>query len=168
MTKEQRDMINILDRSKLFEILDKLRADDKPMFGAMKAQHMVEHLAFTVCFSNGKEPQQHHYTADKEQKIKAFVLDSDKDMPIGFKSPALPTEGLPILKQARLSDAIDNLKTELNDFDKYFLKHPLNKPINPTMGELNYEEWVRFHNRHFTHHLRQFRLIESDQGKFTG
>ena len=155
-------MIDILDRPKLFEILNKLKADDKPAFGAMTAQHMVEHLAFTVCFSNGKEPQQHYYIADKEQKIKAFVIDSDKDMPIGFKSPVLPTEGLPILKHSRLISAIDNLKTELNDFDNYFLNHPFNKPINPTMGELNYKEWVRFHNRHFTHHLSQFRLLEND------
>jgi hypothetical protein len=152
-------MIDILDRTKLFEILSKLRADDKPAFGAMTPQHMVEHLAFVVRFSNGKEPQQHHYTADKQQKIKAFVIDTDKDIPIGFKYPVLPTEGLPALKHSSLSNAIDNLKTELNEFDNYFLKHPSARPINPIMGELNYKEWVRFHNRHFTHHFKQFRLL---------
>jgi hypothetical protein len=152
-------MIDILDRAKLFEILSKLQADDKPEFGAMTPQHMVEHLAFVVRFSNGKEPQQHHYTTDKQQKIKAFVIDTDKDIPIGFKYPVLPTEGLLTLKHSGLSNAIDNLKTELNQFDNYFLKHPSDKPINPTMGELNYKEWVRFHNRHFTHHFKQFRLL---------
>jgi hypothetical protein len=154
-------MINILDRTKLFEILNRLKADDKPVFGGMTAQHMVEHLAFTVRISNGKEPQQHYYKPEKEQKIKAFVIDSDHNMPVGFKSPVLPAEGLPILKYAGLIDAIDNLKTELNDFDNYFLKHPFDKPVNPTMGELNYKEWIRFHNRHFTHHLSQFRLLDN-------
>ena len=152
-------MIDFLDRTKLFEILSKLQADDKPEFGAMTPQHMVEHLAFVVRFSNGQDPQQHHYTTDKQQKIKAFVIDTDKDIPIGFKYPVLPTEGLPTLKHSGLSNAIDNLKTELNELDNYFLKHPSNKPINPTMGELNYKEWVRFHNRHFTHHFKQFRLL---------
>ena len=152
-------MIDILDRTKLFEILSKLQADDKPEFGAMTPQHMVEHLAFAVRFANGNEPQQHHYPTDKELKIKAFVIGTDNDMPIGFKSPVLPSEGLPTLKYSSLTRAIENLKTDLNDFDNYFSNHPLDKPINPTMGELNYQEWVRFHNRHFAHHFRQFRLL---------
>jgi hypothetical protein len=152
-------MIDILDRTKLFEILSKLQVGDIPEFGRMSPQHMVEHLAFVVRFSNGKEPQQHHYPAEKEQKIKAFVIDTDKDMPIGFKSPVLPMEELPMLRHPGLTDAIDNLKIELNDFVNHFLRHSTDKPVNPTMGELNYEEWVRFHNRHFTHHFKQFRLL---------
>ena len=152
-------MIDILDRTKLFDILSKLQTDSKPQFGAMTPQHMVEHLAFAVRFSNGKEPQQHHYPTDKEEKIKGFVIGTDNEMPIGFKSPVLPIEGLPTLKYSSLTNAIDNLKTELTDFDNYFINQPLQKPINPTMGELNYQEWVRFHNRHFTHHFRQFSLL---------
>jgi oxepin-CoA hydrolase/3-oxo-5,6-dehydrosuberyl-CoA semialdehyde dehydrogenase len=61
-------------------------------------------------------------------------------MPIGFKSPVLPTERLPTLKLSNLINAIDNLKTELSDFDSYFINHPSDKPINPTMGELSYQE----------------------------
>ena len=152
-------MIDILDRTKLFEILSKLQTDSKPQFGAMTPQHMVEHLAFAVRFSNGKEPQQHHYPTDKEEKIKGFVIGTDNEMPIGFKSPVLPIEGIPTLKHSSLTNAIDNLKTELTDFDNYFINQPLQKPINPTMGELNHQEWVRFHNRHFTHHFRQFSLL---------
>jgi len=152
-------MIDILNKENLFEILSKLQADDKPEFGAMTPQHMVEHLAFVIRFSKGKEPQQHHYPTDKEERIKGFVIGTDKDMPIGFKSPVLPIEELPTLKHLGLTDAIDNLKVELNDFENYFINYPSDKPVNPTMGELNYKEWVRFHNRHFTHHLRQFRLL---------
>ncbi|MBN8576546.1 MAG: hypothetical protein J0L66_06360 [Cytophagales bacterium] len=152
-------MIDILDRIKLLENLRQLQADSKPTFGILSAQHMVEHLAFAVRFSNSKEPQQHHYATEKEQKIKAFVIGTDKDMPIGFKSPVLPLEGLPALKHTNLICAIDYLQTELSDFDNYFIHHPHSKPINPTMGELNYQEWIRFHNRHFTHHFKQFRLL---------
>jgi hypothetical protein len=151
-------MIDILVRANLFEVLNPLQADMKPEFGAMTPQHMVEHLAFAVRFSNGKEPQQHHFTSDKEQKIKSFVIGSERDMPIGFKSPVLPIDELPVLKHSSLTNAIETLKTELSDFDSYFLKHPFEKPINPTMGELCFKEWVIFHNRHFTHHFKQFRL----------
>lgn len=152
-------MIDILDRKRLFDTLGKLLADHKPMFGAMTPQHMVEHLAFTVRFSNGKEPQQQYFPAETAQKIKAFVVGTDHDMPAGFKSPVLPAEGLPTLRCSDLSKAIDNLEDELDEFDRYFNNHPSHKPINPTMGELDYQEWVRFHNRHFSHHFRQFTLI---------
>jgi hypothetical protein len=152
-------MIDILDRIELFEIIGKLQVYDKPIFGGMTPQHMVEHLILTVRISTRKEPQKHYFPSEKEQKIKAFVIGTDTDMPIGFKSPILPPEGLPALKFPNLTDAIDNLKTELNDFDDYFRNHPLDKPINPTMGELNYQEWIRFHNRHFMHHFKQFGLF---------
>lgn len=152
-------MIDILNRTALFDLINKLREDDKPVFGAMSPQHMVEHLAFTLGFSNGNEPQQQHYPAEKEQKIKAFIIDSDQDMPVSFKSPVLPEEGLPELKQASLADAIEQLNKELQDFDHYFSLNPSEQPLNPTMGALNYTEWLRFHNRHFTHHFKQFRLI---------
>lgn len=152
-------MIDILNRTALFALINKLKEDDTPAFGAMSPQHMVEHLAFTIGFSNGNEPQQQHYPAEKEQKIKAFIIDSDQDMPVSFKSPVLPEEGLPELKQASLADAIEQLNKELQDFDHYFSLNPSEKPLNPTMGALSYTEWLRFHNRHFTHHFKQFRLI---------
>ncbi len=152
-------MVDILDRTKLFDILARLQADEKPRFGAMTAQHMVEHLAFTVRFSNGKEPQRHYYPPEKEQRIKVYILDTDNDFIIGFKAPGLPEEGLPELQHSDLDDAVSGLKTELIDFDSYFLRHPEDQPVNPTMGELNFKEWIRFHNRHFTHHFKQFGLM---------
>ncbi|MBX2953927.1 MAG: hypothetical protein KF870_15600 [Leadbetterella sp.] len=152
-------MINILDRANIFDILSHLHSDEKPRFGAMSPQHMVEHLAFSVRFSNGKEPQKHYYSPEKEQKIKTYILDTDNDFMIGFKAPVLPPEGLPELHCADLDEAISALKNELGDFDRYFEVHPAAQPINPTMGELNYREWVRFHNRHFSHHFKQFGLL---------
>lgn len=152
-------MIDILDRIKLFDILNQLQADEKPRFGVMTAQHMVEHLAFAVRFSNGKEPQRHYYLPEKEQKIKAYILDTDNDFLIGFRSPVMPVEGLPELQYPDLNEALTRLRTELADFDSYFLRHPEDQPVNPTMGELNHKEWIRFHNRHFTHHFKQFGLL---------
>lgn len=152
-------MIDILDRTNLFDILSQLQASEKPRFGTMTAQHMVEHLVFTVRFSNGKEPQRHYYPPEKEQKFKAYILDTDNDFMIGFRSPVLPAEGLPELQYSNLNDAVARLETELTDFDSYFLQHPADQPVNPAIGELNYKEWVRFHNRHFTHHFKQFGLM---------
>lgn len=152
-------MVDIFDRKSLFEILNRLGAGDKPAFGMMTAQHMVEHLAFGVRFCNGKAPQQRYFAAEKEQQIKAFVIGTETDIPPGFKAPVLPAEGLPSLELLSLAHAVENLEAELNEFDNYFKSHPSHKPINPTMGELHYAEWVRFQNRHFAHHFKQFRLL---------
>jgi len=152
-------MIDISDKANIFDTLSHLYPGEKPRFGTMSPQHMVEHLAFSVRFSNGKEPQKHYYSPEKEQKIKAYILDTDNDFMIGFKAPVLPAEGVPELRCANLDEAVSVLKNELVDFDRYFEEHPAALPVNPTMGELNYREWVRFHNRHFTHHFKQFGLL---------
>lgn len=156
-------MIDILDRVKLLGILDQLQPGEKPRFGAMTAQHMVEHLAFSVRFSNGKEPQKHYYPPEKEQKIKTYILDTDNDFMIGFKAPVLPADGLPELWCSDLKEAVSALRNELVCFDNYFEEHPADQPVNPTMGELNHREWVRFHNRHFSHHFKQFGLLQKNE-----
>jgi hypothetical protein len=69
LENDERTMIDILNRTKLFEILSKLETADQPEFGAMSPQQMEEHLAFAVRFSNGKEPQQYCYPPDKERCI---------------------------------------------------------------------------------------------------
>ncbi len=148
-----------LDPIPFFEAIDRLQADQKPLFGSMQAQHMVEHLVLTLRFSNGKQPQQRHYSPEKEQRMRAFVLHTDQALPVGFKSPVLPAEGLPPLVYPDLAAAVKAFKTELQDFEAYFRQYPDEKPVNPTMGELDYEEWVRFHSKHVAHHFKQFELL---------
>ena len=151
-------MIDILDRINLYEILNKIQADDKPIFGMMTAQHMVEHLALVVRFSNGKLPQINHFPG-KEEKIKSFLLDTEKEIPIGLKLPVLPIDKLIALNYSDLIFAINILKLELSDFDTYFANNPTALPIHPATGELTYKEWLIFHNNHFRHHFKQFGLL---------
>ena len=120
---------------------------------------MTEHLACIIRFSNGKDPQQLVYPADKAQKNKEIIIYTDIALPHGFRSPALPREGLADLMYADLASAIENLRQELEDFDSYFALHPDATPMNPIMGELTHQEWTVFHNKHFTHHFKQFGLI---------
>jgi hypothetical protein len=54
--------------------------------------------------------------------------------------------------------AINQLMTELNDFDRYFKETGVTA-IHGGFGPMDYNEWVIWHNKHFTHHLRQFNLI---------
>lgn len=150
-------MVDIKNRQKISEKLSLLQIDSLPLFGKMSAQHMVEHLTFAIMFSNGKLPQRLYYPIEKADLIKATIIYSDKEMPIGFKAPML-NDDLLELRFPDLKTSISMLLSELDCFDKYFIDNKDLKPINPTMGELNKQEWTIFHNKHFAHHFKQFNL----------
>ena len=151
-------MIDINKRQEITDIIKNLSVDSSPLWGKMTAQHMVEHLTFTVMFSNGKTPQRLYFTQEKAELIKTFVVYSDKDLTKGFKAPMLGDD-LPELQNPDIQTAVENLFVELERLDNYFVLNPDAKPTNPTMGELDRHEWIKFHNKHFTHHFRQFNLI---------
>ncbi len=151
-------MINIQDREDIFKKLDRLGKDDIPVFGRMSAQHMVEHLSFTVMMSNGKLPHALYYSKEKADKIREYTIHTDKEIIVGFRAPMLPPDPVP-LKNPSLEAAKQQLKQELTAFDKYFASDPLARPTNPTMGPLLFDEWLIFHSKHFTHHFKQFNLL---------
>lgn len=150
-------MIDVMNRNELFAVLGKLKPNQLAQFGIMTPHHMVEHLAFSVQFANGKLSQKLYVTPERAQAIKQFIL-GDGAHPIGFKSPLLG-EGLEPLSTSDLSAAIHYLDQELRAFDAYFADHPTSTPINPMLGELSYSEWIGFHNKHFSHHFKQFGLL---------
>jgi len=151
-------MIDIHNRIDIRSKLNQLCTDTAPLFGKMSPQHMVEHLSFALMFSNGSWPQTCYYPERIAQRIKASVIDSDKELPVGFKAPMLD-EDPSVLTNPDLKTAIVMLFTELELFDTYFTHHKDATPTNPTMGALNYSEWVVFHNKHFHHHFKQFGLV---------
>lgn len=139
--------------------LHKLHSQSKPLFGIMTAQHMIEHLIDTLQFSNGKQDTELYFTEEKAAKMKAYLIDSDNVISVGFKSPLLPTDALLPLKFSDFDLAKTALETELKDFHFYFNENPEAKPTNPTLGKLNYQEWIIFHQKHFKHHFKQFGLL---------
>lgn len=151
-------MINIQERHTVFEILKQLKSDAQPIFGKMSPQHMVEHLMLALSFSDGKSPQPLMVDERIAKTIKHYTINTDREMSVGFKAPMLGDDLVP-LTYPNLESAIEHLKEELNTFDLYFKSNPDSKPISPVIGELNYNEWIIFHNKHFTHHFKQFGLL---------
>lgn len=151
-------MINIQERHTVFEILKQLKSDAQPIFGKMSPQHMVEHLMLALSFSDGKSPQPLMVDERIAKTIKHYTINTDREMSVGFKAPMLGDDLVP-LTYPNLESAIEHLKEELNIFDLYFKSNPDSKPISPVIGELNYNEWIIFHNKHFTHHFKQFGLL---------
>ncbi|TPE45941.1 hypothetical protein [Pontibacter mangrovi] len=108
----------IKGREAIFNQLNKLQADQKPAFGKMSPQHMVEHLAFVIKFSNGKLPQKLHYNAEKAEKFKQNTIYSDKELMPGFRAPMLGDEPEQLIHSSQRA-ALENLRQELEAFDTF-------------------------------------------------
>ena len=151
-------ILDTMNRGDIFNRLRQLKPEALPVFGKMGPQHMVEHLIMIVRISTEKTPEKLYYREEKAEKIKAFTIYSDKEIMVGFKAPMIPETPMPLVF-SDLQSAIDQLKSELSDFDQFFKDYPLARPVNPTMGPLDHQEWIIFHNKHFTHHFKQFNLL---------
>lgn len=143
----------------LFEKLNTLEASAIPLFGKMSAQHIVEHLGIPVDFSNGRITATLLTPPEKLGAMHAFLL-SDKELTQGFPSPFMPQDGsLPDLMYPDIETAKAALHEKWNAFERYFAENPKSTLMHPFFGELTYDEWIRFHKKHFTHHLKQLGLI---------
>lgn len=149
--------------AKYINALKNLHKETKPVWGIMTAQHMVEHLTMAVKSSTNKIIFNRFITPEDKTPIAKRFLNSSRPLPKLFVNEVVSEvigEGLIPLANTDLSSAIRELKKEVEYFDEYFTKNPEAKPINATFGPLNHEEWITFHNKHFTHHLNQFGLLE--------
>ncbi|MCF8239856.1 MAG: hypothetical protein K9J16_00615 [Melioribacteraceae bacterium] len=149
-------IIQFQDKIDLLRTLD---PDTKPLWGKMTAQHMVEHLILAVKMGNGKMNVECINPPDKLPTLKRFMM-SSRPMPRGFINPMIGTELIP-LEYESMNAAIEMLKKELSDYEKYFDENPGKELMNATFGPLNKKEWDVFHEKHFTHHLTQFGLINN-------
>jgi oxepin-CoA hydrolase/3-oxo-5,6-dehydrosuberyl-CoA semialdehyde dehydrogenase len=150
-------MINISDRNTLRTILNQLRPDIKALWGRMSPQHAIEHLIITLQISSGKKIVVQATTQEEAEVIKSRLIYSDMSIPQGIINPLLG-EDLAALKYKSLEEALQQFEVELDDFEKYYTENPDAKQIQPRMGLLKHNEWIIFHNKHFTHHLKQFGL----------
>ncbi len=151
--------VDITNRQELNSRLNKLTENTQPQWGSLKAQNMVEHLAKTVQYTNGKKEIAQRNSDEEAMKAKQAFIYTDMEMSMGLKSPLLPAEGPVQFEFSSLDEAKENLNRELDDFEAWHVSHPDAVFIQPRLGKLNYKEWIIFHNKHFTHHFKQFGLI---------
>lgn len=135
-------------------LLEELTDDTKPLWGKMSSQHMIEHLILAVRTSNGKLTIGCFNPPEKIPTLKRF-LTSNRPLPKEFVNPLIGSGLLP-LEYVNLEEAKRNLQKEVEDFYHYFEEYPEAVLVNPTFGELNKNEWLIFHEKHFTHHFNQF------------
>jgi hypothetical protein len=100
-------------------------------------------------------------SADEERLAyrKMRFFEKDTPFPRNFRVDFVPEEPNSV-HFPNIEDAKMQLFNQLQRFDDYFTEHPGIKTTHAVFGDLNFDEWVQNHARHFRHHLMQFGLVE--------
>ncbi len=151
-------MVDILNSGQLQSVLSKLKSDALPLWGKMSPQNVIEHLTKTVKISSGKIEVKFYLSQEEADKIKQKLIYGDMQLSAGIKNPSMGNEP-PELLHPDLKTAIDDLNNEIINFEIYYKQNPDITNVHPRMGNLKYAEWLTFHNKHFTHHFKQYNLL---------
>jgi hypothetical protein len=146
--------IDINNRKELLRLFVALEPDAVPLWGKMKPQEMVEHLIDQVEYTNGKKIPTCDFPAAVAYQRKLKMLSSNAELPRNVFLGELPEQ----LIYPNIQIAILKLMKELDGFDEYF-KSPGATAIHGGYGPMDHNEWLIWHGRHFTHHLKQFNLV---------
>jgi hypothetical protein len=141
----------------ILQHLENLNAETKASWGEMSAQRMVEHLSDSLQMAIGKNLFSLEIPEDKIPRMKEFLL-SDKPMAKNIEVPFAKKDQN--LRNDNLELAIDELAENWIEFEDYYSENEKNENLHPYYGLLNYEQWLRLHAKHFSHHLEQFGLLE--------
>jgi oxepin-CoA hydrolase / 3-oxo-5,6-dehydrosuberyl-CoA semialdehyde dehydrogenase len=144
-------------RDTLHAALLTLAPETPPVWGAMAAQQMVEHLAWTFEVSTGRVRVACAFPLAKQQRYKAFLYDNTPT-PRGVANPE-HASGLPALHHPGLPEARAALVQEVERFFEQQARDPEGRFTHPIFGDITAEEWSRTHYKHAQHHLLQFGLI---------
>ncbi len=140
-------------------LLQQANSDITPKWGKMDFQQMLEHVADFFQVSTQKQHYPLVSPPEHMPKLKEFLM-SDKPFRENTKAPTsiIGEEPLPY-RYASVDEAMQEVIAEVNYFFQLYADEPEMTAVHPVFGELNYEEWVRLHYKHVTHHLRQFGLL---------
>lgn len=141
---------------KKIESLKKLKAEQLPLWGKMTPQHMIEHLYKTVQASIN-EVTLNIYTEERKIPVLKRLFLGERELPKEYMNPAIGPD-LMKLEFDNLPTAINELENTLNRYEQFFESNPTIKTAHPIFGSLDKEEWNKFHQKHFKHHLSQFGL----------
>jgi oxepin-CoA hydrolase / 3-oxo-5,6-dehydrosuberyl-CoA semialdehyde dehydrogenase len=140
------------------QTVKKLDENMPPEWGKMSAQHMIEHLIWTLKISTGALEVSCRTPENILPRAKLF-LHNNKETPHNYKNP-LMGENPPALQYTTFIEAKTALLEELNKTLDHVYSLPEATHIHPVFGPLGKDEWQRIHFKHFYHHLLQFGLIK--------
>lgn len=134
-----------------------LELNQKAVWGRMDAQQMIEHLILVLEISNGVKEME-IYTPEKHiEKSQAFLM-SEKPMPQNFIAKFIPEDPIPHRFET-INVAKNEFFKAVIAYHKYWLGKEESVRNHPVFGELTKTKWNQLHNKHITHHFKQFELI---------
>ena len=144
------------DLCAFLEILENLDEKKSASWGKMTSQRIIEHLSDCIYMSCGIG---NHELLIPEEKIKGMqaFLYSEKEMLQNILVP-FAKENTP-LRNTDIELAIDEFTMAWVDFEEMYSEDPQKTALHPYYGNLNYEQWLLLHSKHFTHHFTQFGLM---------
>ncbi len=149
-----------VDRSNIEGYLAKLTEDMKPKWGLMTAQHMVEHLEYTIRIGSGQIQDFEIATPeDKLERVQEMIY-NHRPMPKEHNHPLMKKGTIEGLKHDDLSTAKVKLLEAYDEFETYFKENPEAITKNVVFGEMNKFEWDLLNSKHFNHHFEQFNLLD--------
>lgn len=152
-------MVNFNNKEEVISYIDRIQEGMMPRFGLLTPQHVLEHLRVSLLLSMGKLNIEFKGTEEVAQKIKAGLVYSDAPLPQGIKNPTLGDTPPPFVFE-NIEIARAELKKELDNFFDYKAQYPEALNVHPRMNKLAMQEWTIMHSKHFTHHFRQYGLID--------
>ena len=144
------------DLCAFLEILENLDEKKSASWGKMTPQSMIEHLSDCIYMSCGIGNHELLIPEEKIKGMQAFLI-SDKEMPQNIQVP-FAKENTP-LRNTDIEIAIDEFTMAWVDFEEMYSEDQKKTALHPYYGNLNYEQWLLLHSKHFTHHFTQFGLM---------
>jgi oxepin-CoA hydrolase/3-oxo-5,6-dehydrosuberyl-CoA semialdehyde dehydrogenase len=140
------------------KLLSRLTVDQKPLWGKMTPQHMVEHLYKTIQASIN-EINLNVFSEERKIPVLKKLFFSERPLPKEFMNPAIGPDLLKLEFEDMIT-AIKELENVLIRYVRFFEQNPSTKTAHPVFGYLTKDEWDIFHKKHFKHHLSQFGLSD--------
>lgn len=153
---EKRTVENFLNQQ-LPQHLSELTAEQRPLWGKMTPQHMIEHLIVVFKMSLGRINIPVITKEEDWPRIRVYLME-DSPMRRNVGSPVGNDELVP-LRSPDLQAAIDKLLAEKDKFLQLMEEHPDQVMNHPYGGPMTTKEWLFVHHKHIKHHLIQFELI---------
>lgn len=150
--------IDISDRKELNSIMGALQPETQAMWGRMNAQNMIEHLVEAVEYTNGKRVADLCVPPAKADSQRRLLVHSDFVIPAGVTGYLADATKTKRFKD--LATSILELNKELDSFECFF-QNEGNLAMHFEFGPMNYAEWLIWHGKHFTHHFKQFGLLNN-------
>lgn len=144
------------DLCAFLKILKNLDEKKSASWGKMTPQRMIEHLSDCIYMSCGIGNHELLIPEEKIKGMQAFLI-SDKEMPQNIQVP-FAKENTP-LRNTDIELALDEFTMAWVDFEEMYSENSKKTALHPYYGNLNYEQWLLLHSKHFTHHFTQFGLM---------